>query len=57
VHNNEAREKREARGVRLPVSLWRMIDAVKSQDGDATPNDTIARALTEWCIKKLSRAA
>ena len=54
VHTLPAREKTEARGVRLPVSLWRMLEAVQSREGDTFLNQTLERHLGRMARERLA---
>jgi hypothetical protein len=54
VHNGLGKEKTEARGIRLPVWLWKQIEAVREKDQDQAVNDTVRKGLLEYCQRRLA---
>jgi metal-responsive CopG/Arc/MetJ family transcriptional regulator len=57
VHSDPDRERTEPIGVRLPVSLVRLVEAVQARDRDPFRNDTIRKAVEHYVSVRLAEAA
>ena len=54
VHSGPEREKTEPIGIRLPVSLVRLVEAVQARDRDPFRNDTIRKAVERYVNDRLA---
>ena len=58
VHTGHARKPdTEAKGVRLPLVTWRLLEAVRDQDRDDSTNTTIRKAVDAYIADRLRKAA